>query len=57
MNDPDAINSFLARLSENARHLRANEDRLPPGARPLALSAVHDLEQSAEELRATGMQS
>jgi signal transduction histidine kinase/PAS domain-containing protein len=56
MHDSQAVDAFVSRLSEKARYLKAREAELPPALRSLAATAVHDLEQGAEELRVTNQE-
>jgi PAS domain S-box-containing protein len=54
MYDAKVVDDFARRLSEKAKYLRAHEGELSRSSRLMAEAVIHDLEQSAEELRVTG---
>jgi PAS domain S-box-containing protein len=54
MYDAKVVDDFARRLSEKAKYLRAHESELSRPSRLMAEAVIHDLERSAEELRATG---
>ena len=54
MYDAKVVDDFARRLSEKIRFLRAHDAEFGAPSRMLAEAVIHDLEQSAEELRVTG---